>query len=161
MRKGTRISKTSKATSLEHAIELAEEYAGQRRLPSKKLCELMGVEYKTLRRWLLEGTMPLNKIIQFEHLAGCQFISEYLCMFHGGKVVIDIPRGSRCTITDLAQLQTQLADVVLLIASFNEGKAGAEETIAAINESLSGLILQRENVKKAETPELSFGDDDE
>lgn len=162
MRNSSRISRTTHATSFEHAIELAETWAEQRRMPSKKVCELMGVEYKTLRRWLIDGTMPLNKLIQFEHLIGCQFISEYLCSFHGKKVVIDIPCGSKCSVTDLAQLQTLLAEVVTCISAFNGGKNGADETVAKINESLSALVYQRENVKRHDTPELEFeGADDE
>ena len=122
----------------------------------------MGVEYKTLRRWMIDGTMPLNKLIQYEHLTGSQFISEYLCVFHGNKVVIDIPRGSKCSVADLAQLQTKLAQVVTLIASFNEGKTEAEEAVSGINESLSALVYQCENVKRHETPELGFdGGNDE
>lgn len=156
MRKNSRLSKNTKAMSFDHAIELSEMWAEQHRMPSKKVCELMGVEYKTLRRWLIDGTMPLNKLIQYEHLISCQFISEYLCVFHGNKVVIDIPRGNKCSVTDLVQLQTKLAQVVALIASFNEEKSNTDETIASINESLSALVYQRENVKRHETPELGF-----
>lgn len=52
----------AKATSLDHAIELAKRHAKERRLPSKVMADLMGVELKTYYRWLLENTLPLNRI---------------------------------------------------------------------------------------------------
>ena len=51
----------AKATSLDHAIELAKRHAKERRLPSKVMADLMGVELKTYYRWLLENTLPLNR----------------------------------------------------------------------------------------------------
>lgn len=59
----------AKATSLDHAIELAKRHAKERRLPSKVMADLMGVELKTYYRWLLENTLPLNRIAQFEALS--------------------------------------------------------------------------------------------
>ena len=85
----------AKATSLDHAIELAKRHAKERRLPSKVMADLMGVELKTYYRWLLENTLPLNRIAQFEALTGSRFISEYLSVLHGNRVVIEIPRGRK------------------------------------------------------------------
>lgn len=85
----------AKATSLDHAIELAKRHAKERRLPSKVMADLMGVELKTYYRWLLENTLPLNRIAQFEALTGSRFISEYLSVLHGDRVVIEIPRGRK------------------------------------------------------------------
>ena len=76
--------KQPKATSLDHAIELAKHHAKERRLPSKVMADLMGVELKTYYRWLLENTMPLNRIAQFEALTGSRYISEYLSVLHAG-----------------------------------------------------------------------------
>lgn len=56
------IRRQPKATSLDHAIELAKRYAKERRLPSKVMADLMGVELKTYYRWLLDNTLPLNRI---------------------------------------------------------------------------------------------------
>ena len=56
------IRRQAKATSLDHAIELAKRHAKERRLPSKVMADLMGVELKTYYRWLLDNTLPLNRI---------------------------------------------------------------------------------------------------
>ena len=62
------IRRQAKATSLDHAIELAKRHAKERRLPSKVMADLMGVELKTYYRWLLDNTLPLNRVNQFSSL---------------------------------------------------------------------------------------------
>ena len=161
MRNGKRISQKHKATSLDHAIELTEEYAEQYRMPSKRIAELMGVEYKTYRRWMLDGTLPLNRLVQLEHITNSQFISEYLCVFQGNKVVIDIARGKKSDVVDIAELQAQIAQAMACLAQFYAGKANADDTIAELTASITSLAYQRENVRKVETPELLLGDRDE
>ena len=56
------IRRQAKATSLDHAIELAKQHAKEQHRPSKVMADLMGVELKTYYRWLLENTLPLNRI---------------------------------------------------------------------------------------------------
>lgn len=63
------IRRQPKATSLDHAIELAKRYAKERRLPSKVMADLMGVELKTYYRWLLDNTLPLNRITELGRAA--------------------------------------------------------------------------------------------
>ena len=81
--------KSVRATSLSEAMDLCVEYAGsEQRRPIKVLADLMGVEVKTLYRWLGETSMPLNRIRQFEAFCGTTFVSDYLCLAHGDKVVV-------------------------------------------------------------------------
>ncbi|EEG23004.1 hypothetical protein EIKCOROL_02411 [Eikenella corrodens ATCC 23834] len=54
------IRRQAKATSLDHAIELAKRHAKERRLPSKVMADLMGVELKTYYRWLLDDGCGLQ-----------------------------------------------------------------------------------------------------
>ena len=56
------IRRQAKATSLDHAIELAKQHAKEQHRPSKVMADLMGVELKTYYRWLLDNTLPLNRI---------------------------------------------------------------------------------------------------
>ena len=94
------IKRQAKATSLDHAIELAKRHAKEQHRPSKVMADLMGVELKTYYRWLLDNTLPLNRIAQFETLTGSRFISEYLSVLHGDRVVIEIPRGRKGKVAD-------------------------------------------------------------
>lgn len=160
MRKKKNI-KNAKATSLDEAIALTKQYAKEHRQPSKVMADLMGVELKTYYRWLLDATMPLNRVPQFERLAGCHFISEYLCVMHGSKVVIDIPRGRRGRPADVARVQGRVAEAIHLLIRFYEEGVGEDEAVAALTETLSVLAFQRENVLKMETPELMLGDENE
>lgn len=95
------IRRQAKATSLDHAIELAKRHAKEQHRPSKVMADLMGVELKTYYRWLLDNTLPLNRIAQFEALTGSRFISEYLSVLHGDRVVIEIPRGRKGKAADV------------------------------------------------------------
>lgn len=151
----------TKATSLDDAILLAKQFAKGNRKPSKVMSDLMGVELKTYYRWLLEHTMPLNRIAQFEALTQTQFISEYLCTLHGDKVVIDIPRGKKGSVIDIAQVQKIAAEAIAMLVRWYADESDANETVVALSQALSVLAYERENVKKADSPELPFGVDDE
>ena len=110
---------------------------------------------------MLENTLPLNRIAQFEALTGSRFISEYLSVLHGDRVVIEIPRGRKGKVADMAQVQSQTAAALALLAKWHEDGSGVDETIEALTNVLAVLAYQRENVKKAEAPELNFEDEDD
>lgn len=151
--------KSRRATSLSEAVDMCVDYAAEQRRPTKALADLMGVELKTLYRWLAETSMPLNKVRQFETFCGATFISEYLCMAHGDKVVVDIPMGKKAHVTDLAELQGDIAGAITFLARFYQSGDAVEETVAAITTALSQLAYQRCNVLKAAQPELTlFGE---
>jgi len=48
-----------------------------------------------------------------------------------------------------------------LVANWHEDGSGVDETIEALTNVLALLAYQRENVKKAEAPELNFEDEDD
>lgn len=151
--------KSIRATSLDEAMELCVEFASEQRRPAKVLADLMGVELKTLYRWLSETSMPLNRIRQFETFCGASFISEYLCMAHGDKVVVDIPSGKKSDVTDLATLQGNFSQAITLLSRFYQHGGDFDETVSALTETLSQLAYQRSNVLKSGQPELAlFGD---
>ena len=56
---------------------------------------------------------------------------------------------------------TLIGGVTEGLAKWHEDGSGVDETIEALTGVLALLAYHRENVKKAETPELGFGDDDE
>ena len=107
----------------------------------------------------MENTLPLNRLAQYEALTGSRFISEYLSVLHGDRVVIEIPRGRKGKAADMAQVQSQTAEALALLAKWHEDGSGVDETIAALTNVLALLAYQRENVKKAGNPELDFGDE--
>lgn len=151
--------KAIRAANLSHAMELTVECATENRLPIKVLADLMGVETKTLYRWLADTSMPLNRVRQFEMFCGTSFISEYLCLAQGNKVVVAIPSGKKADVTDLASLQVNFSEAITLLARFYQNGEALETTVTALTETLSQLAYQRSNVLKSGQPELAlFGD---
>ncbi len=153
--------KSIRPTSLSEAMELCVDYASEvHRRPVKVLADLMGVEVKTLYRWLADTSMPLNKIRQFETFCGASFISEYLCLAHGDKVVVSIPAGKKAGVEDLAEVQGNFAQAITLLSRFYQNGEALEDTVSALTTTLTQLAYQRSNVLKAATPELNlFGAD--
>lgn len=149
--------KSRTAQSLSDAMELCVEFAAEKnRRPVKVLADLMGVELKTLYRWLADTSMPINRIRQFETFCGASFISDYLCMAHGNKVVVDIPMGKKANVTDLAEVQVSFAQALTLLAQFYQHGEAVEDTVAALTETLTQLAYQRSNVLKVAQPELEL-----
>lgn len=146
--------KSIRATSLSEAMELCVEFASENRRPIKVLGDLMGVEVKTLYRWLSDTSMPLNRVRQFEEFCGSAFISEYLCLAHGDKVVVSIPVGKKADVTDLAEVQGNFSEAITLLSRFYQSGDGFDETVASLTNTLSQLAYQRSNVQKVSQPEL-------
>jgi hypothetical protein len=148
--------KSIRPTSLTEAMELCIEFAAEHRRPIKVLADLMGVEIKTLYRWLAETSMPLNRIRQFETFCGTSFVSEYLCLAQGDKVVVAISTGKKAGVTDIAEVQAGFAEAIALLARFYQTGDALEETVTALATTLSQLAYQRTNVLKSAEPELEL-----
>lgn len=145
-------------SSLGEAISLCMEVAEKNRRPAKVISDLMGVELKTLYRWLSEDSMPLNRLRQFETFCNAHFISDYFSTA-AGRVVIEIPVGKKATETDIAEMQTGFGESVVLLSKFWQNSASLENTVAALTQTLKQVAYQRENVLKSINPELTlFGD---
>ncbi|RQY36566.1 hypothetical protein DF116_20455 [Burkholderia stagnalis] len=148
--------KSLHATSLSEAFELCVEHAAGRRRPAKVLADLMGVEVKTMYRWLAETSMPLNRVRQFEEFCGARFVSEYLCIADGHRVVIEIPTGRRPRVTDLASLQSAFADAAAVLCRYYESGHEQAEAVTALTHAMTQAGYHRENVTKDRAPELRF-----
>jgi len=149
--------KSTRAKSLSEAMQLSVDFAtAEQRRTIKVLADLMGVEIKTLYRWLAETSMPLNRIRQFEEFCGATFISEYLCMAHGDKVVVPIASGKAAKVTDLVEVQACFSEAMALLSRFYQNGDEIEPTLAALTTTLSQLAFQRSNVVKVSRPELEL-----
>lgn len=151
--------KSVRPSSLSEALELCIEFANEQRKPVKVLADLMGVEVKTLYRWLGETSMPLNRVRQFETFCGVTFISEYLCLAHGNKVVVDIACGKKASVSNLAEVQANAAEAMSLLARFYAEGNDPESTLTAITLTLTEFAYHRQNVQKSATPELALFDE--
>lgn len=146
-------------SSLDEAIDRQLEAANKLGLPPKRMADLMGIEVKTYYRWLAESSMPLNRVRQFEAFCRASFVSEYLCMAHGNRVVIAIPSGRKASPSDLADMQATVTAAIAKLMRFCQDRTGAAETVAELTVALSQMAYHRENVLKVAEPELDmFGD---
>jgi hypothetical protein len=148
--------KSVRPGNLGEALELCVEYAAEHRRPVKVLSDLMGVQSTTLYRWLADNSMPLNRVRQFESFCGASFISEYLCLAQGDKVVVAIPAGKRAGVTELAEVQGTFAEAMTLLVRFYQRGDGLDDTVNALTTTLSQLAYQRSNVQKSGAPELEL-----
>ncbi|OXI36738.1 hypothetical protein [Burkholderia aenigmatica] len=148
--------KSLHATSLSEAFELCVEYAAERRRPAKVLADLMGVELKTMYRWLADTSMPLNRVRQFEEFCGARFISEYLCIADGRRIVIEIPTGRRPGVVDLASLQAAFAEAAAVLCRYYASGREQAEASTALTHAMAHAGYHRENVMKDRAPELLF-----
>jgi hypothetical protein len=148
--------KSVRPGNLGEAFELCVEYAAEHRRPVKVLSDLMGIPSTTLYRWLADSAMPSNRIRQFESFCGVSFVSEYLCLAKGDKVVVAIPAGKRAGVAELAEVQGTIAEAMALLVRFYQRGEGMDETVSSLTTTLSQLAYQRSNVQKSGAPELEL-----
>ncbi|WP_410499671.1 hypothetical protein [Chitinibacter sp. S2-10] len=125
------------------------------RRPAKQMWDLMGTTQQTYSRWVSEGVMPANRILQFEHLTGANFVSNYLTLA-AGRMPIELPIGRKADQVETLDLQAQQADAIALLIKFYQGKAALDETLEAIDLVLRGFSYHRANVVKVAEPELDL-----
>jgi hypothetical protein len=148
--------KSVRPNSLGEAMELCIEFATEHRRPIKALADLMGVENKTLYRWLADTSMPLNRIRQFESFCGISLVSEYLVVATGDKVVVAIPAGRKADVADLAEVQCSFAETMALLSRFYQNGQSLDQTVEALTLTLTHIAYQRSNVLKVAAPELDL-----
>lgn len=149
--------KAQHPTRLEDAFHLCKEYARERqRLSVERLADLMAVKPSLLYKWMEEGSMPTNRIAQFEHFCGANFVSRFLAG-SGNKVVVDIPAGHPADAESLNGLQSCVTDAIGKLIRLWKGEADIEETVAALTVSLQAIAWHRENAQRSEQPELGLG----
>lgn len=144
-------------TSLTHAMELCLEYGREKRnLSVDRVADLIGQKSRhTLYKWLSNGRMPALLIPAFENVCGIDFMTRYLAA-SGRKLLIDIPRGKRVAETEINDLHVSFSEAIKLLIKFYDGKAAANDTLAALNELVNGLVWHHTNVGKAVQPELEL-----
>lgn len=158
MRKAAANSRRLQPLNLEHAFDLC----GHRALLTSNLsvdgiAHLMGEARGTLYRWMADGSMPTKKLPTFEHVCQADYVSRFLAMAKGNRVVIDVPVGKRPKVRDINALQAAATQAVGSLIRFFDGEIEEAEALADMNAALEGLMYQRENILKYRQPELDFG----
>ena len=151
--------KRKRPETLQEAFNLCCEHALEvKRRPAKQMWDLMATTQQTYSRWVSEGVMPSNRILQFEDLCGVHFVSDYLTLA-SGRMPIELPTGRKADQVEISELQTQQANAMALLIRFYQGRAALDETIESLDEVLRGFTFHRANVVKTGEPELDFFND--
>lgn len=146
------------ARSLRHGMELCLEYARERQLSVDRVADLMGLSSKwTLYKWLENGRIPAILIPSFEHVTGAHFVTDFLTGT-ARKIPIDIPRGTKPKDMSVAQLQCSFADALTFLVEFYDDRAEAADVLESLSHLLSQVAWHRENVQRADQPELALGE---
>ncbi|CAB5646351.1 Uncharacterised protein [Comamonas aquatica] len=148
--------KRLRAHSLVHALRLCKEFAQERHnLSVERIADRMGVTHDCLYKWLATGRLPAIQLPTFELACGCNYASAWLAAT-AGKVVIDLPKGTKAHETDLVEFNTGFAEALQLLNDFHSGTADAQATLQALQRHLEQAAWHHANVAKNATPELDF-----
>lgn len=145
------------ASSLRMAFEQDKHTAlVQHRRGHERIAELMAeMNPKKLYDWIEDLRMPVSSLPAWEHATGGSSVIRFLAS-RGNHLVIDVPRGKGLQACDVQGLQRITHDAIGALIGFSEGRVDAEETMAALLHAMGALAWQRENVRKANQPELDL-----
>lgn len=144
------------ASSLRAAFEADKAFAlSHHRRGTERIADLMTVPPHVLYKWLETRRMPVSCLSAWEHATGSDQVVRYLAAA-AHKAVIDLPTGRRLAGGDIQTLQGVLHDAVGQLMGFVAGTQTAEATIAALTHGIESLAWHRENVRRADQPELEL-----
>jgi len=146
---------------LRDAMDLCTEYAREKHNRSiDQISDLMGLPSKwTLYKWMQEASLPARSIKNFELACGASFVSRWLVVSSGNKLVIDIPKGRRITDEDILSLQEVINVAINALIKFYRQQDDLTGTIASIQSAMEQLAWHKGNVEKFQQPELPFDEE--
>ncbi|MEJ1381374.1 MAG: helix-turn-helix transcriptional regulator [Candidatus Sedimenticola sp. (ex Thyasira tokunagai)] len=145
-------------SSLREALRFCKDYAKEKKnLSVEQIAELMDISPDALYKWLSNASMPMGKVASYEHICGCHFASDYLAASNN-RMVIKIPTGKAATPLDINELQATFTHALLKLIKYYSREADQQETEDGLTSVLAGLAWHRENVHKADQPELELGE---
>lgn len=144
-------------TSLRGAFEQDKQYAATRkRLSVDRLADLHATTPSTIYKWLEEASMPVKHLAGWFNNTGSRSVIRFLAVQAGG-VFIELPCGRHTDVEEVQQLQGVLHDAVGALLHFHAGRLDKDACLGQLTHALESMAWHRENVRKAEQPELEFG----
>lgn len=150
--------KLARPASLTEALRLCIEYAKDRHnLSVERVADRMGASHDSLYKWVASGRLPANLLLAFESACGCHFASIWQAMA-AGKLVIDMPTGSKAGHTDMVALNSGFASALQLLTDFYAApcQASTGAVLAALTAHLQQVSWHHANVEHSSTPEFDF-----
>ncbi len=150
--------KLARPASLVEALRLCVEFAKDRHnLSVERVADRMGASHDSLYKWVASGRLPANLLLAFETACGCHFASTWQAMA-AGKLVIDMPTGSKASPAELVAVNSCFASALQLLTDFYAAPAKADASLvqAALNAHLAQVAWHHANVGHSGTPEFDF-----
>jgi hypothetical protein len=143
-------------------MELCLEHAREvHHLSVDRVADRMGLSNKwNLYKWMESGRLPTVLIRPFECACGIAYVTQYLA-YSDHKLLVEIPAGRQATPTEVHELQSVMTEATGFLIRHYQGEVTAEQTVAALTAAMSGLAWHRENVGKADQPELGLFEGDQ
>lgn len=123
------------------------------------IADLMGVNHWTLYKWVGEGDMPAKLLRGFENACGIDYVSRWL-VESAGKMVLEVPRGKKCTPKDLHDLQSAYHEAAGALMKFYRELGDVDQCLAALQTALEQTSWHKSNVQKYQQPELPMNGED-
>ena len=143
--------------SLTDALRGCTEYAMDKdaSLSQSRIADRMGISLDSHYKYLSSGRLPAILIPTLEMACSNHFVSTWLAT-NAGKLVIDRPKGRKAAATDLVEFNSGFAKALQMLGDFHQGKATAQDTLAALQCHLEAAAWHHSNVAQHATPELDF-----
>ena len=127
--------------SLNHALQMCKELAGQKRMNVERMADQLGCTPDTLYKWLAEARMPLNQLIRFESVSGAPLVTQYLANSHG-YLLVPMPAGKKADQLEMSELTIFTNEVLIALAKCYEGEAEPEATSDKLMHLIEELAFQ-------------------
>lgn len=150
--------KLARPASLTEALRLCVDYAKERHNKGiERIADQMGHSHDSLYKWVATGKLPAILVPSFELVCGCHFASTWLATA-AGKLVIDMPTGTKGNPEDMVALNSGFASALQLLTNFYAARAqgDAQAVLAALNAHLAQVAWHSANVAHSGTPEFDF-----
>lgn len=150
--------KSTRATSLLHALRLCKEFAQDRHnLSVERIADRMGASHDSLYKWLATGRMPAVLVPAYELACGCHYATDWYAAA-AGRLVVPMPTGRGAAQADLLAVNSSCAAALQLLTAFyaEPAQADAAATLQALRTHLEQVAYHHHNVARAAEPELEF-----
>jgi len=142
--------------SITEAMRLCKEHGIEKHgMSVERLADFMGTTVDTLYKWLGNGRMPTNQVMQYEHLTGKPFISQYLAHSQN-YLLVKMPSGRQAEHKEVVQLNIFMQQVVSELLSFYSNELAAEQVLGSIKTLMQDLAHQQKNIAQYKQPSLAL-----
>ncbi|NKF51388.1 flagellar protein FliT [Shewanella sp. WXL01] len=149
-------------SSLTHALRLCKEHGKEKQnLSVERISDRMASSVDTLYKWLGNGNMPVNQLINYEAITtgnsrcGRPFVTEYLAHSHG-YLLVKMPSARNAEHTDVIELNIYMQQFVAELLSLQNGDIEADEVLKTAKSLLQDIAHHHKQIEQHDQPQLDL-----